>query len=105
MKKIFLLLSLLIVGLYSFAQIDPLRQKLDSVFQNVNKTQIPTGYLKEYGAELMPLHWFNGLLTESNRVASIDALRAKYTDLYTAKIQSALPAMTALATVNNQIKS
>ncbi len=36
----------------TFAQTDILRQKLDSMFQNVNKTAIPTGYLKEYGLSL-----------------------------------------------------
>ena len=27
---------------------DPLRNKLDTIFQNLDKTQIPTGYLAEY---------------------------------------------------------
>lgn len=28
---------------------DPLREKLDLVFTNLNKTQIPNGHLEEYG--------------------------------------------------------
>ncbi len=54
MKKILLLIAVLIIGLAIFAQIDSLRQKLDSIFQYVDTTQIHTGYLKEYGADLCP---------------------------------------------------
>lgn len=63
MKKLLILTAKLFTGFLSFAQIDSLRQKLDSIFQHVDKTQIPTGYLKEYGAEFMPIHCLNGVLT------------------------------------------
>ncbi len=105
MKKLLLLLSILTAWMHNFGQLDPLRLKLDSIFQYVDKTQVPTGYLKEYGAELMPIHCFNGLLTDSNAVADIDAFRATYTDISTAKIQVQLPAMTDLTVVNTQISS
>lgn len=68
MKKLLLLITILITVFQSFAQIDSLRQKLDSIFQYVDKTQIPTGYLKEYGSELMPIHCFNGVLTDSKQI-------------------------------------
>ncbi|MCW3074371.1 MAG: hypothetical protein JWP69_1440 [Flaviaesturariibacter sp.] len=89
MKKVFLLWATLLAFLSSLAQSDPLREKLDSVFQNVNKSLIPTGYLKEYGAEFMPLHCFNGVLTDSNVIANLNAFRFAYTDLVTARIQPA----------------
>ena len=60
-------MAIFLEGFCTFAQQDPLRLKLDSIFQNVNKAQIPTGYLKEYGAELMPIHCFKGVLTDSMR--------------------------------------
>ena len=69
------------MNIKSFSQIDPLRQKLDSIFQYVDKSQIPTGYLKEYGSEFLPLHWFNGLLTDSNTVNSLDIFRTAYCDI------------------------
>lgn len=103
MKKSIVVVAILIAALETFAQTDPLRQKLDSIFQYVNKTQIPTGYLKEYGAELVPIHRFNGVLTDSNAIADIDCWRAAYTDISTAKIQAQLPAMTVLTTVNTTI--
>lgn len=61
MKKLLLFVTIIIVSLQTFGQTDPIREKLDSIFQHVDKSQIPTGYLKEYGAEFMPLHWFNGI--------------------------------------------
>ena len=37
---------------FSLSQTYPLRDRLDQVFINVNKTQIPTGFLEEYGIAL-----------------------------------------------------
>ncbi len=105
MKRILLLVAIVVIGLQSIAQPDPLRLKLDSIFQFIDKAQVPTGYLKEYGAELMPIHCFNGLLTDSNAVADIDAFRATYTDISTSKKQVQLEAMTNLTVINTQISS
>lgn len=103
MKKIIILIAIQLGITTLHAQVDPIRQKLDSIFQYVNKSQVPTGYLKEFGAEMMPLHWFKGVMTDTNFVANIDAFRFIYHDLSTAKIQSALPLMTDLLTVNSTI--
>ena len=105
MKKLLLVVAIMIATFQAFSQTDLLRQKLDSIFQYVDKTQIPTGYLKEYGAELMPIHCLNGVLTDSNAIADIDLFRATYTDIATAKIQSQLPLMKDLTLVNNTIDS
>ena len=104
MKKILLTAAIIFMALFSFAQTgDPLRDKLDSIFKFVDKTQIPTGFLKEYGSEMVPLHWFKGVMTDSNFVANIDTFRFIYHDLATAKIQSVLPLMTDLITINSTI--
>lgn len=105
MKKLLLFATIITISLQTLGQVDPIRQKLDSIFQHVDKTQIPTGYLKEYGAEFMPLHWFNGVVTDSNIVADIDAFRAVYDDIATAKIQPYLPTMTDLLVLNARIDS
>ena len=69
MKKIILAIIVSISAMASNGQSsDPLRDKLDSIFTFIDKSQIPTGYLKEYGSEMIPLHLFNGLLTDSNRL-------------------------------------
>ncbi len=94
LQKVSLLLAGMFLPIFLFAQTDALRIKLNSIFQNIDKSQVPTGYLKEYGAEPIPIHCFKGLLTDSNALAGIDAFRATYTDISTAKIQVQLPAMT-----------
>src|SRR5690606_25356221 len=95
---------IIFMALFSYSQTgDPLREKLDSIFNFINKSEIPTGYLKEYGSEMLPLHVFNGILSDSNNVESLDVLRYAYADLSTAKIISSLPAMLPLTTINDNI--
>ena len=66
MKKILIIVALLLIKLCSFAQIDPVRTELNSIFQNINKTLIPTGYLNEYGPEVVNKKWLTGTLNDSN---------------------------------------
>ena len=54
MKKILVAAILLLVHLCASAQTDPVRTQLNSIFQNIDKAQIPTGYLNEYGPEDFP---------------------------------------------------
>ena len=75
MKKILIVLALCF-SFKAYAQTgDPLRDKLDSVFYNIDKSQIPSGYLQEYGAEFTPLHRYNGVLTDSNVINNLDLFR------------------------------
>ena len=68
MKKIILSAFIIFMALFSYSQTgDLLREKLDSIFNFINKSEIPTGYLKEYGSEMLPLHLFDGLITERTR--------------------------------------
>ncbi len=46
---------------------DSLSQKLASVFANVDKSQVPTGYLYEAGVRFVEPRFFNGVLGDSNR--------------------------------------
>lgn len=71
MKKFFasILLVQVFFCLHLKAQsIDELRNKLNYVFQNIDKSQVPTGYLEEYGPGFVPFKPFNGILTDSNRL-------------------------------------
>lgn len=71
MKRIFtsLLLVQAFFCLNANAQTtDVLRNQLNSIFQYVDKSQVPTGYLEEYGPRMVPFDIFNGVLTDSNRV-------------------------------------
>ena len=93
MKKLYsFLLALALCGparLYAQA-VDPTRAALDNVFANVDKSQVPTGFLAEYALPLVPLDVFNGTLTDSSRTTP-DGFRFIYGTVYTARIYGANP--------------
>mgnify|MGYP000017526665 CR=1 FL=1 len=93
MKKIklaILTLALIFLTLFAQAQTDALRNQLNTIFQNIDKSQVPSGFLEEYGAGLVPLDVFNGQLTDSNRL-DIDLWRYAYGSVYTSNIYGANP--------------
>ena len=47
-------------------QPDSLSQKLALIFANVDKSQVPTGYLYEAGVRLLEHGYYNGMLSDSN---------------------------------------
>ncbi len=47
------------------AQVDSLRLTLDNIFQYVDKSQVPTGFLDEYGAQFANLKAYNGIPREA----------------------------------------
>lgn len=104
MKKLILAVYL-IFGIYidNLAQLDPIRDKLNFVFANIDKSQIPTGFLEEYGINLVPLDVFNGILTDSNKV-DINAWRMVYATLYSSRINAANP-LPLLSAVNSAIEN
>lgn len=97
------------------AQIDSLRQTLNYIFQHVDKAQIPTSYLDEYGTQFAPKDAFNGQLTDSNIVGNFNLYRFIYADIASAYIQPPIaesniifPTYTVLpsiTTVNNQVNA
>ncbi len=54
MKKLLIAAVMLLVTLCAHSQTDPVRTQLNSIFQNIDKAQIPTGFLKEYRPEDFP---------------------------------------------------
>ena len=38
------------------------------IFQNIDKSQVPTAFLEEYGVPIIPMATFNGTLTDSNLI-------------------------------------
>lgn len=85
--------SILLLCSFSFglvAQTDPLRDKLNLIFANINKSQVPTGFLEEYGVHLVPLDVFPGILTDSNKV-NIYAWRQVYATLQSSRIHGTNP--------------
>ncbi|GAB4045108.1 hypothetical protein [Spirosoma jeollabukense] len=62
---------------------DDYRTKMNSVFANVNKADITTGYLSEYAYPLMPLENFDGGLN-SNNVTNTQIWQLLYATWYSA---------------------
>jgi hypothetical protein len=106
MRKFFagILLVQVFLCLYPKAQTtDPVRASLNTVFQHIDKSKIPTGYLEEYGPGFVPFGIFNGQLTDSNRV-NIDLWELLYGSFIASKIYGTqnLPSMeTAMNMVSN----
>jgi len=82
---------------------DVLRNQLNTIFQYIDKSQVPTGYLEEYGPRMIPFDIFNGNLTDSNRVDN-DLWEALYANILASKIYgtTTLPDIT---TVTNAVKA
>lgn len=97
------MLGILMTCQLSLCQNYPLRDRIDLVFANLNKTQIPTGFLEEYGVALARFQPFNGILSDSNKV-DIATWRKVYATLYTARINGANP-LDSLGGVNNTIEN
>ncbi len=103
MKKFYLFWMLLALAGPSrlFAQaVDPTRAALDNVFANVDKSQVPSGFLAEYALPLVPLDVFNGTLTDSSRTTP-DGFRFLYGTVYSARIWG----RTIVGTKNNAKQS
>ena len=66
MKKLLLIVATILASTTLYAQVDSVRLEQDKIFQYVNKTLIPTGYLNEYGPEVLYKKWLNGVLAISN---------------------------------------
>ena len=105
MKHIFFFFFLLSVWLRpAQAQTtDSLSQKLTSIFANVDKSQVPTGYLYEAGVRFVEPRFFNGVLTDSNRI-DMNLLRYLRAQLRSCRVASSdtLPTLPAF---NARLKS
>ncbi len=53
-------------------QTDSVRIELGHIFQHIDKTHIPTGYLNEYGPVVVNKKWITGTLSDSNFIYDID---------------------------------
>lgn len=108
MKKIFKILLCLCVltsSLDSYAQVDTstTQKLLQYIFQPIDKEQIPTGFLEEYGCPMLPMATFNGTLTDSNRI-DMNLWRTLYLQLQTGWTRSTANPLPAITSVNTIIK-
>jgi hypothetical protein len=107
MRHLYALLFLLsaLLPSRSHAQLsgaDSLRQRLNTIFAPLDKSQVPTAYLAEYGVRLLPLRLFSGTaLTDTNRT-DMATLRYLRTSLASARVTGTdtlpdVPALNATA--------
>ncbi len=87
-KNIAFAAVLFLISFSSNAQVDSLRLALDNVFAHVDKSQVPSGFLEEYGAQFVNLKTYNGILTDSNYVNSM-SWHYIYASVYSGKIYGA----------------
>ena len=80
------------------------RVELDKIYQHINKTLIPTGYLNDYGSAFLNKVRYNGLLTDSNFVPNMNVFRLTLNDLLSAKINPASPNLPSVESVNTTIE-
>lgn len=80
----------------------PLSDRLDYIFGWIDKSQVPTGFLEEYGAALIPLDVFNGVLSDSNRVDE-NVWRMAYGSLQSSRIYGSNP-LPNLYNVNSEVE-
>jgi len=83
---------------------DAYQIKVASIFQNVDKSQVPTQYLKEFGYSFMPMDYFKGVLADTN-VLDMTAWRLLYGSFYSSYVGNTSPSVPALSAVNSIIKN
>ena len=99
-----LILFIFSCGLFVHAQDTSTTQKLlQYIFQSVDKNQVPTGFLEEYGCPILPMATFNGTLTDSNRI-DMNLWRTLYLQLQTGYCQGGSNPLPAITSVNTTIK-
>jgi len=108
MKKLFkILLGLIMLTtcIQSNAQVDTstTQKLLQYIMQPLDKNQIPTGFLEEYGCPMLPAATFNGTLTDSNRI-DMNLWRTLYLQLQTGWTRATANPLPAITSVNTTIK-
>ncbi len=105
-KNLLLLLSICIINL-SNAQTAPYDTttyygKMGFLFNNLNRTQITTGLLRDYGIDFMNLDNYNGKVLNDTNWVTLPDWRSIYATLYSEQIKTPTN-MLYLDTINNLI--
>lgn len=107
MRKTTLSCLILFLLLFSKLKAQPdtstTQKLLQYIFQNIDKTQVPTGFLEEFGCPMLPMATFNGTLTDSNRI-DMNLLRTLYFQLQTGYVGGGSNPLPAITTVNTAIR-
>lgn len=91
---------------FSYAQTYDTTQyfgKMNYIFQNVNKSLVTSGFLKDYGIEFLNLDNYKGNGLHDSNFVSIDEWRVLYSSLYSSQVNGNAN-MLYLDTINRLIK-
>ncbi len=106
MKQVLLFITAALLCTKTFAQGEaPVQAELNTIFQYINKSQIPNGYLGEYGSDFAEKRLYNGVLADSNFIYNISGFNFLYNDIVSARIYSAAPTMPSMQTVNDTLNA
>lgn len=97
-------ISMILCSTFCFAQTYDTTQyfgKMNYVFQSVNKSQITSGILRDYGMEFLNLDNYTGAVMHDSNFVGLHEWRMLYTGLYSSQISSSN--MLYLDTVNRLI--
>ena len=109
MKQLSFLLLLLSLSLRSTSvqaqssASDSLGQKLASIFANVDKSQVPTGYLYEAGVRYLEPRYYNGVLSDSNRT-DMNVLRYLWAQMMSSRVYGT-DTLPSVQTFNARLKA
>jgi len=103
MRKLYAFFLLWLLTLPAYAQqqsanpLDSLRQQLNYVFAHVDKSQVPTQYLEDFGVRLLPFRPFNGTLSDTC-LLNMPTFRQLYATAFSSHVQeaSSLPLLSDL---------
>ncbi|AMR28849.1 hypothetical protein A0257_18265 [Hymenobacter psoromatis] len=111
MKHFYFLLTLLWLastthGVAQTQPTDSARQYLSNLFAPLDKSQLPTPYLEDYGYRFMPLRLFNGTLSDSART-SLPVWRQLFATVVSGTLKGSddLPALSDINTRLTQQKN
>ena len=103
MKKFYLLFILSVMATAGFGQTSRWQQHADSIFQYIDRSQVSTGLLTNYGFALKDYNQFQGTtLTASNQLQNLAEWRLLYTALQTS-VFNANAMLPSLVTANQLI--
>lgn len=76
---------------------------LQYIMQPLNKTEVATGYLEEYGLPAIPFRHYNGNVSDTN-IVELNLLRLLYFQLYSSYCQTGTNPMQSINTINTVIQ-
>ncbi|MBK0383656.1 T9SS type A sorting domain-containing protein [Pedobacter sp. SD-b] len=105
MKKIYLLLAGLLLFSSTLRAQDTTSYygKMNYIYAHIDKNQISSGILRDYGIDFLNLDNFAGTTLNDSNYVSLDEWRMLYASLYSAQINTA--SMLYLDTLNNLLKN